>query len=317
MCCKYDKIHVIFDEDGPNSSTLSTSHNSQALMDDYRVSDLKLIEMSKKIRELKIDPSTIGMTLLLSQLAQFISTNRYPHFSNIYSEVSELDDLVDVLRASRRCNLSSNLATSKKYGILSNRKRFNGKSFITVKKFKFIWEIISNGSIPGESFIRLVTPYHLNIVESIYILSSYTSDIKTINECQEYAMSALKHKFVSPIKMYSFSGKYWMQVPKGAVWFAAFNKKVKFSSYQPRNIYELVMDRQYLQNARVFGYIHNGGVYQYGISSPQFHYNWEDMITSFHSMGLTTPWMMGLPPHAKNIYFVIEGSPSLYKLMID
>lgn len=319
MCLKYPQILVIMDAEGFDQITINAQHNALALMNDYRVRDPYMATLARRIRLTKVSPVDMGLSILMSKFAKCIAASQYPLFANTFAEIHEMSILINVLLQTNKCSLNSNLATDKKYGLFAQQNLFTNNGHLTKARFDLIWNLVKKSPIEKSVFVSAIKDLHISIIESFYMFSSYIKETSIIRECHHLAMKALPYNFQAPVKMCSYFGDYWFQLPKRAVWFATHNGRTKFSSIiQTREIYES-LNKNALQRSLVLGYIADNIIYAYAIASPnEYSGNWPTTIATLQSAGFCVPYNVSVPPYnAKNVHFVKNDSPTLYKLITD
>ena len=221
--------------------------------------------------------------------------------------------------------LDMNLATDRIYGIKANKHQFVNDKHLTLLEFKSILAVMKINNLNLSSFIDLLSPLHIRIVESFYMLTSITKESKIIIECRELSRQRLAYTFVAPIKSNNFTGDYWFVSPPGSVWFAYHRGRRTLQTYLSRDIDE-VLDSM-LKNIPyiVVGFIYNSHVFPIIIDDPTFAGSWDKMTNLFRQYNLTVALCSidalepptTHPMYSKYLYFTKNQVTCIYKFVKD
>lgn len=80
-----------------------------------------------------------------------------------------------------------------------------------------------------ESFLKLCEPFHLSIVETMYLFASFSCQTSLILERRALKSKSLNYKFDKIQSVTQYTGIAWFILPKKFVWFAQHNGLVKTS----------------------------------------------------------------------------------------
>jgi hypothetical protein len=318
-----------FELDETNGANMITPIiNSTVSMNTGYALKRNMFNLANEVRETLRDVPVqdLGITIVMMSFGRYYARNQYPIMVNALNNVKELEHLELFLKAYGKnvMALEMNLATDKVYGLKANKDRFVGKKHLELLEFKSILAVMKISKLNLSSFVDLLSPLHIRIVESFYMLTSITKESKIITECRELSGGQrLRYTFVAPVKTSTFTGDYWFMVPPGSVWFAYHRGRRMFQTYLSRDI-DTVLDNLFETIPQiVMGFVHNGHVFPIMLDDPMFVGNWDTTIDFFRQYNFSVVFtsVNVLPPpieHAtcsKYLYFVKNQITCIYKFI--
>lgn len=267
--------------------------------------------------------SDLALTMIMLAFAEYYANNQYCVFVNACKNVPEIELIESFINAYGRSTvrLPPNLATDSVHGFRANEARFKASGTrlpITVPEFRAIVALMSSPNIDPRDFVRVVEPYHVRIVESLYTLTSITKNCRVIYECRELSRkdwlpNALFPKIV-PDTLHHFD--WWFPIPSKSVWFAYHDGRWSFQSYMGRDADRLMSTLHGLR-CLVYGFVTRDNIlYPVIFDDYNLRACWTNTVNFIAERGLNCAFRR--PPvqddkARRAICFVREGSHVVFK----
>lgn len=301
---------------GITAKSINSLKNYNATVSGYIV-DRELYDLSQEMIRLQstIKINDFGITILMIHFAQYYARGQYPLFVNQFRCVRELEIIEKFLLSynQKHIKLPINMATHKEFGLLANREKFTSTNAITCATFDFINVAMRNPNITPKEFIKLISPMHIQIIESFYIFTSITKNCKIIQECHELMYKCLNYTFVKPIKHTEYNGNYWFILPPHSIWFAYHQGRVKVS-YISTDIYNAMHIFDKL-NYVVVGFIYDNQIYPIIFEDPRIIGDWDKNLEVLLNNKFNCVFQCGTPPKSSHVYFVKNQHFNIFKLI--
>lgn len=250
---------------------LNSMQNAAAYMNGGYVCDESLWSLCECFRSTTIQTSDFGITVLMLYFAHYYAREQYALYVEEFRCIKELAVIERFLLSynQTRIKLPLNLSIHPKYGLKRQAHRFVNSNHLTMTLFETMIAMMQQSqtvsgraskqavkrtklqhsmadigavsSLTPDMFIDFVSMFHVRIIESFYIFTSISKNCKIIYECSEFMnVNKLEYTFQKPIKTDNFTlAEYFFQIPSGALWFAYYQGKIKFSSYAGNELYSL------------------------------------------------------------------------------
>lgn len=315
------KLDVSFDDcvvlDDCNGDPEPSTHtNTQAQIDHY-VLKKNLYELAQNYNKCSISVPDLGITILLLNFAKYYSRAQYHLFIDECYNVTELDSFESKLL---RCNnsyilLPKDLPINSKYGLMAQQNKFVNKGAMSIESFERFFFTIHKIDIEIENFIKFCIPFHMSIVETLYLFASFSSQTSLILECRSLRLKALPYKFDKVKLVHEYTGCAWFVLPKIFVWFAHQNGRVKTSRYITRSTEKRITDSlTRVAEHLILGVVINDIVYPLKIEDPQFNGKWEMTNAFIINNGFISLYHFNTVPIYKRSYFVTDNVNVFYKM---
>lgn len=310
----FNKCVILDDTNG--DSVPNTSSNTQAIIDGY-VLNKELYELAKNYNQCPIAVEDLGITILLLNFAKYHARAQYYLFIDECYNISELDMFESKLI---QCNnsfvrLPKDLPIHKQYGLLAQRQNFTNTNAISLNAFERFLFVIHKFDLKITDFITFCKPFHMSIVETLYLFASFSCQTSLILECRTLKTHTLQYKFDKIQLATHYTGCAWFVLPKKFVWFAHQNGKVKTSRYITRETESCIV--QYFKpiaNYLILGIINDNIFYPLKIESPQHMGNWEATHNFLLENNYKSLFHFNSMPIYKKSYFVMNNVNVFYKL---
>lgn len=317
------KIGINFDEcvvlDTINGDSEPNTHtNTQAIIDGY-VLNSELYDLAKNYNQCPISVEDLGITIVLMNFAKYHSKAQYHLFIDECYTITELDSFESklILCNNSFIRLPKDLPINRRYGLLAQRKKFINTGAMSVEAFERFFFTIHKLDIKVTEFIKFCEPFHLSIVETLYLFASFSCQTSLILECRMLQNRTLNYKFEKMQLTTHYNGCAWFVLPKKCIWFAHQNGRIKASRYITReaeaNIVEFLKP---VDNYLILGLISDDIVYPLKIDSPQHNGNWHATRDFLSEHGYNYILRFDTTPIYKKAYFVMDNVNIFYKLCV-
>lgn len=269
---------------------------------------------------LRFRPCDLGITLIMMSFGSYYSRKQYPIFVNCMKTVRELELLERFLLACGRTATSgsqqllpANLAIDPRYGLYANRDRWQGRRYLRVDEFEAICNIVRSRHSRPDEFVEALLPFDPTIVESFYMFTSVTRDVRMISECRELSCPRFIYTFDRPTRSERYDGRFWFRVPPRSTWFAYSQGRWSFQSYLGRDSDTLMLRLQGIK-ALVVGFVHDRSLYPVFVDHPLFVGRWAETMQCFAALGFPVVFRDDPPPERLgSFYYVRDGDGTLYR----
>lgn len=258
----------------------------------------------------------LGVNILLMNFSKYFSHSQYHLFVNEFDKINELEDFEKkLLKCSNTfIKLPKNLAIDSKYGIRAQSKYYINNNAIPNESFQTLFSYMSSNIVTVERFVNILKPYHINLIESIYALVSFTRQTRVILECRDLNSSNFRYTISKVMKSNTYTGCMWFVLPKSSVWFAYSRGNIKKSSYITR-IVEIAVCKMFENESEIIvGVICDDIIYPLYIDAPLFRGSWLTTYRYFRHKNFNVLYDLG-PPRYRNIHFVNDNQCNIYKLV--
>lgn len=222
---------------------LNSMINANARISGYdcHKSLVALIDRFLPILRNNITPSDWGRSILWMFFARYESRGQYPLFINQFRTIRELDDFNLFLLGNKvkKICLPKNLATHEKWGLRGQRLNFTHSAYLSDALYRNIITMMIAPQMTPEVFVQAIQSLHISIIESLYMLTSFTPIPKLIRECRMLTYNSLPFTFKKCEKTSSIptsDGLLWFLMPKRAVWFAYCQGHYHYSAYVNQDV---------------------------------------------------------------------------------
>lgn len=215
--------------------------NAQISGYDCHKSLVALIDKFLPILRNNIKPNDWGRSILWMFFARYESRGQYPLFINQFRTIRELDDFNLFLLSNKikKICLPKNLATHEKWGLRAQRLNFTHSAYLSDLLYRNIITLMITPQTTPELFVQTIQPLHISIIESLYMLTSFTPIPKLIRECRMLTYNSLPFTFKKCEKTSTVpttDGLLWFLMPKRAVWFAYCQGHYHYSAYVNQDV---------------------------------------------------------------------------------
>lgn len=242
----YNNIQCEFYDDNENDNfkLFSSAHDTAKYTSTYLLPKNKYINLNKYIECIKksIEQSDYGITIILKFLAIYITTYQLPLFFFLTQSIPEIE-LIDKIFTSKIHKFHFNFPIDPEYGISVNKHLFNNSSIMTIENFKRITYLFFKNLIDPPKFIKLISDYDINIIESLYTLFSAKINkallTETHNVCLNTCTLNYSFKKFEIVTELLPDISLWFELPASSIFFAytsnGFTEGLKISSPIVRN----------------------------------------------------------------------------------
>jgi hypothetical protein len=268
-----------------------------------------------------LEKQDFGITIVTMYFGKFFAAQQYPLYALIFRSVDELAIMERTLvnHNQAKIQLPYNLAIDEKYSLL--KMRYSGRDPVTVSKFHTLIDLMRKKGLQVETFIEEMRPLLPMLVESFYMFTSLTRDLKTIHECRLSKNGILPYTFRGyPVGINSDKRLFWFEMPLGAIRFAY--------SQQRRNFAKMVVDTpdplaalQHVPHQLILGFVTKDGPANVlriepppNKQQPPVACVWRHTIEMAQKHGLKCPLTNGpFPEKLARIHYVTDSSPNVFK----
>lgn len=207
------------------ATRITTPMNDAAVLSGYRV-DRRLYDLAQRMANSRwyasVSNDDLGVNILMLAFAKYCVRGQYHLFVNDFKQIRQMQTIESYLnRCTKRfIRLPKDMAVHEVYGIRANADRFTGDRPLTTAEHTWILASMAATIMTPALFVKTVTPYHINIIESYYLFASITRDSRLILECRELNKPTFGYVLDKFHKECRYSGEYWFEVPPCSVWFA-------------------------------------------------------------------------------------------------
>lgn len=301
---------------GVTLATISASHNHSR--SDYIV-DSELFAFARDAKEAieKISIEDFGITVIMLHYAKYMSCNRFVTLAYEFMDVPEFE-LIRELNLNA-ITMQKNLATDKVYGLKA--LKFEGRCFLTVRLFNKIITAMCSMRHGPNRFVSDVSEFHINIIESFYIMTTLRNSVNDIADCRKFQRNALDYVFPVIKSQKTIFGQYWFSLPKKFVRFAYLNGKVAFTSYVNSATETSLINAFHGKGlvCLVTGFIYDSVICPISFfNDSQCNGQWSVVCDKLEQLNFTLILQVydandnTILSH-KNVYFVTNGDSSVYK----
>lgn len=301
-------------ENGDGAITLNV--NRRAAVSGYLL-NADLYAMAKRYSTNGVKLSDLGINILLINFAKYYARSQYHLFVYQFEELAEIENFEKKLLVCSQSfiKLPKNLAIHARYGLKACSGLFKNTGSMSVGCFDKMIAYMSSKHVTPSDFVKIVSRYHVTIVETLYAFASFTRQNRVILDCRDLRTNRLSYTFDKIRKSTVYTGIYWFLVPRNVVWFAYCNGSMKKTNYITRDDEERL--HKVLKNITmiVMGFMFNGAVFPVKIDNFAYSGKWDETIAYFRANGLNVIFQRGYPTF-KNAYFVNDKQSSLYQYVV-
>jgi len=209
------------------------------------------------------------------------------------------------------------LSINRKYGLLAQYKRFVNVGAMSLSVFELFFLKIHYIDMKVERFLEMCEPYHLSIVETMYLFASFSCQTNLILECRDLKSKSLDYKFENVQIVSQYTGNAWFVLPKNFIWFAQRNGLVKTSRYITRETESHIVEylkpvSQYL----IIGILSQNEVIPLKVESSRCTGDWNMTRNFLQQNGYSCIMHFDSTPIYKKSYFVMDKIGLFYKMSV-